>query len=47
MDVNSLTPTYFDWVVNHMAEMVIRLAKQPKPQRQEFRWNAMFAGRAR
>ena len=30
MDVNSLTPHYFDWVVKHMASMVIRLAKQPR-----------------
>jgi len=47
MDLNSLTPTYFEWVVEHMADMVIRLAKGPRPQRKEFRWNTMFAGRSR
>ena len=26
MDINSLTPTYFEWVVEHMADMAIRLA---------------------
>lgn len=26
MDINSLTPAYFEWVVEHMADMAIRLA---------------------
>jgi hypothetical protein len=30
MDVNSLTPHYFDWAVRHMADMVIRLAAEPR-----------------
>jgi len=30
MDVNSLTPHYFEWVVQHMADMVIRLAQEPR-----------------
>jgi hypothetical protein len=30
MDVNSLTPHYFDWTVKHMADLTIRLAKQAK-----------------
>jgi hypothetical protein len=30
MDVNSLTPHYFEWTVNAMADMVIRLAKAPR-----------------
>ena len=30
MDINSLTPEYFQWVVTHMADMVIRLAKEPR-----------------
>jgi hypothetical protein len=42
MDVNSLTPFYFEWVVKHMADMVIRLAKQPQPQRNELNWSSMF-----
>ena len=28
MDVNSLTPFYFDWTVKHMADMTIKLAKE-------------------
>lgn len=45
MDVNSLTPFYFDWVITHMADMAIRLAKQPRPQGCELRWSKFFAGR--
>jgi hypothetical protein len=31
MDVNSLTPHYFEWAVTHMVDMVIRLAtSKPK-----------------
>lgn len=28
MDINSLTPHYFEWAVSHMTDMAIRLAKQ-------------------
>lgn len=42
MDVNSLTPHYFEWVVNGMADMAIRLAHEPRPQLAELRWNALF-----
>jgi hypothetical protein len=42
MDVNSLTPHYFDWVVRHMADMAIRLAKAPRPQRGPMRWEELF-----
>jgi hypothetical protein len=45
MDINSLTPHYFEWAVTHMADMVIRLAHNPRPQARELRWSAMFAGR--
>jgi hypothetical protein len=34
MDINSLTQFYFKWVVEQMASMAIRLAQQPRPQRQ-------------
>ncbi len=44
MDVNSLTPHYFDWVVEHMADMVIRLAKNPRPQGRALGWDGLFAG---
>ncbi len=33
MDINSLTPHYFEWVVKHMADMVIALAKKPRRRR--------------
>jgi hypothetical protein len=41
--VNSLTPHYFEWVVQHMADMVIRLAHEPRPQLRELRWNELLA----
>ena len=47
MDVNSLTPFYFDWVIQNMANMSIRLAIKPRPQIEELKWNALFDGRAR
>ncbi|MGH7718452.1 MAG: ATP-grasp domain-containing protein [Gemmatimonadaceae bacterium] len=43
MDINSLTPFYFSWVVKHMASMAIRMAKEPRVQRRELRWDALFA----
>jgi hypothetical protein len=46
MDINSLTPIYFEWVVKHMADLVIRLAQQPRPQLAELRWNQLIAGGA-
>jgi hypothetical protein len=42
MDINSLTPAYFEWTVKHMADMAIRLAKEPRPQRREMRWSGLF-----
>jgi hypothetical protein len=45
MDINSLTPVYFDWAVKHMADMVIRLAKNPQPQLTELKWSRLFDGR--
>lgn len=42
MDVNSLTPDYFAWAVEKMADMAIRLAKQPRPQRRELGWEDLF-----
>jgi hypothetical protein len=45
MDVNSLTPFYFDWAVTHMADLAIRLAKEPRPQVSETKWAALFDGR--
>lgn len=42
MDIYSLTPYYFDWVVNAMADMAIKLAKHPRPQAKETRWGKLF-----
>jgi hypothetical protein len=42
MDIYSLTPHYFDWVVQHMADMVIKMAKNPQPQVAELKWNKLF-----
>ena len=44
MDINSLTPHYFEWAVEHMADLAIRLAKRPRPQRDDLRWTELFAG---
>ena len=44
MDINSLTPHYFEWAVENMAEMAIRLAKEPRPQGREMRWSSFFGG---
>jgi hypothetical protein len=42
MDINSLVQPYFDWVVTHMADMAIRLAKAPPAQAHALRWDALF-----
>jgi carbamoylphosphate synthase large subunit len=42
MDINSLTPAYFEWVVNQMADLVIERAIHPQPQLQELRWGNLF-----
>lgn len=45
MDINSLTPHYFEWAVTHMADMAIKLAKNPRPQAVNLRWDGFFRGR--
>jgi hypothetical protein len=46
MDIYSLTPTYFAWTVQAMADMAIRLAKKPRRQSRALKWDAAFtAGR--
>jgi hypothetical protein len=42
MDINSLTPHYFEWVVQRMADLAIRLALEPRPQGREMRWHTLF-----
>ena len=42
MDIYSLQPHYFNWVVHAMADMAIRMAKEAAPQLSELRWHALF-----
>jgi hypothetical protein len=44
MDIYSLTPHYFEWVVKHMADMAIRLARKPRPQNRPLQWDGLFTG---
>ncbi len=47
-DINSLTEEFFNWAVEHMADMVIRLAKDPRTTTKALGWDAMFtASRSR
>jgi len=46
MDINSLTPTHFEWVVSSMADMAIRLAKEPPPAPKPS-WEGFLGGRRR
>jgi len=38
MDINSITPHYFDWAIKAMADLAVEMAHNPKPQRSEQRW---------
>jgi hypothetical protein len=42
MDINSLTPHYFEWVVKAMADMAIQAAQDTKGQLSALRWSALF-----
>lgn len=42
MDVNSLTPHYFEWVVKAMADLAIGAAQQTEGQLDALRWSALF-----
>jgi len=44
MDIYSLTPHYFEWAVQSMADMAISLAKSPRPQGKDLRWDGLFTG---
>jgi hypothetical protein len=46
MDVNSLTPEYFQWTVQRMADMAIRLATAPRAPRSGG-WAAFLGGGGR
>ena len=45
MDIYSLTPEWFEWVVSAMAEMTIRMARQPLPT-PPASWQAFLGGAA-
>jgi hypothetical protein len=42
MDVNSLTPEAFEWCVTKMADLVIDLALNPRPQLSKLKWSKLF-----
>ena len=42
MDVNTTGHDYHRWCVEHMADMCIRFAHEPKPQITEARWHRFF-----
>ncbi len=42
MDLNSLTPGYFDWCVTAMADMAIDLCHNPRPQLRDLHWSKLF-----
>ena len=42
MDVYSLTPTYFEWVVKGMADLAIKLALNPRTTVVEAKWSGLF-----
>ena len=42
MDVNSLGYEFHRWCVEHMADLCIRLATDPRPQMTEMRWQNLF-----
>ncbi len=42
MDIYSLTPRYFQWVVNGMADLAIRLAKNPRRTAVEAKWSSLL-----
>ena len=42
MDIYSLTPTYFEWAVKHLADVAIKLAKEPRAQAGDLGWSRLF-----
>ena len=43
MDINSITPHYFEWAVKSMADFAIEMAHNPRAQRSEQRWARFVA----
>lgn len=44
-DIYSLTPTYFEWALQKMADLALRLAKEPRPRPGPSTWPAFLQGR--
>lgn len=44
MDVNSLGKKHFDWMVTHMADLCIRLAKSKEETRSRYYWGKLAKG---
>jgi hypothetical protein len=44
MDANSLGPEYFQWCVERMADLCISLAKEPRAEQPELRWDRLLTG---
>ena len=42
MDINSLTPFYFDWAVKNMADVAIDAALNPASQLHSLTWPSFF-----
>jgi hypothetical protein len=42
MDIYSLTPLYFEWAVERLADLAIRLARHPRPTAQVLGWGEML-----
>jgi hypothetical protein len=42
MDINSITPHYFEWAVKAMADFAIEMAHNPRPQRSEQRGRVLW-----
>ena len=42
MDLNSLTPGYFDWCVTAMADLAVDLCHNPRPQLRDLHWSKLF-----
>jgi hypothetical protein len=43
MDINSTGHDYHRWCVEHMADLCIRMAREPRPQGKEQSWANLFA----
>jgi hypothetical protein len=47
MDIYSLNPAYFEWVLNGMVDLTIKLAKGGRRQVEQIGWAGLFAGSRR